>query len=319
MEKQSTLILHLETLTPIWTGSAETGEMERIQETNIIGSLRWWAEAIVRGFNAEVCPGGKCSINSNDSRPPEKQICPVCQVFGTTGWKRRFRLTVIEEALIDYKEEIVGWKATSKPQTGNFTVIIQSLFADFNPLIIAGLLQFVANCGVFGGKTSMGFGKMKIKEPYIDLHPLVTLLSSIKVNSYKRDKYPSIQKFFFAKIKISEKSNYYTLSIKKELTGIFSENSRVKCEVMGGRDGRNLYSSKIKISHIDSIGIIHVYGYLPASIDIYGITRYDKMKEIYDILSSKYHLVEWREYNSPRDNMTGESNDLFCYLKSFFV
>ena len=33
--------LELTTLTPIWTGGVETGKMDRIHETGIIGSLRW--------------------------------------------------------------------------------------------------------------------------------------------------------------------------------------------------------------------------------------------------------------------------------------
>ncbi|RLG29077.1 type III-B CRISPR module RAMP protein Cmr1, partial [Methanosarcinales archaeon] len=39
----------IRTLTPIWTGDAD-GKCTEIKETGIIGSMRWWYEAIVRGL-----------------------------------------------------------------------------------------------------------------------------------------------------------------------------------------------------------------------------------------------------------------------------
>lgn len=36
-------------LTPLWTGGVETGKVDRIHETGILGSMRWWMEALVRG------------------------------------------------------------------------------------------------------------------------------------------------------------------------------------------------------------------------------------------------------------------------------
>ena len=45
----------LKTLTPLWTGGVEASLMNRIHETGIIGSLRWWYEAILRGMGNDVC------------------------------------------------------------------------------------------------------------------------------------------------------------------------------------------------------------------------------------------------------------------------
>ncbi|MCD6141803.1 type III-B CRISPR module RAMP protein Cmr1, partial [Candidatus Bipolaricaulota bacterium] len=39
----------IRTLTPLWTGGAD-GKVDRVHETGILGSLRWWYEAIVRGL-----------------------------------------------------------------------------------------------------------------------------------------------------------------------------------------------------------------------------------------------------------------------------
>ena len=44
----------LHPLTPIWTGDANRNG-SRIRETGMLGSLRWWYEAIIRGMNRYAC------------------------------------------------------------------------------------------------------------------------------------------------------------------------------------------------------------------------------------------------------------------------
>jgi CRISPR-associated protein Cmr1 len=88
--------LELKTLTPLWTGGVD-GKMDRIHETGILGSLRWWYEAIVRGLGGNPC--NPMSEGPDADRCPRKrdgwdEFCPVCQLFGATGQSRRFRLTI---------------------------------------------------------------------------------------------------------------------------------------------------------------------------------------------------------------------------------
>lgn len=54
--------IKIKTLTPIWTGGVN-GECEILHETGIIGSMRWWYEAIVRGLGGYACDpaGHECS------------------------------------------------------------------------------------------------------------------------------------------------------------------------------------------------------------------------------------------------------------------
>ncbi|MCU0527871.1 MAG: type III-B CRISPR module RAMP protein Cmr1, partial [Elainella sp. Prado103] len=42
--------INVKTLTPLWTGGADAGKCDRIHETGILGSLRWWMEVLVRGM-----------------------------------------------------------------------------------------------------------------------------------------------------------------------------------------------------------------------------------------------------------------------------
>ena len=96
--------IQLHTVTPIWTGGVERQQMTRIQESSIIGSLRWWYEVIVRGLGGHACDptategeAVRCRYDPQKTQPPGKQLCEVCQIFGATGWRRRFRLEVLEE------------------------------------------------------------------------------------------------------------------------------------------------------------------------------------------------------------------------------
>ncbi|WP_214045277.1 type III-B CRISPR module RAMP protein Cmr1 [Methanomethylovorans sp.] len=113
-------MFEIRTLTPIWTGDAE-GKCTTIKETAIIGSMRWWYEAIVRGmggyacdptsdtsckFNAEAYEEYKRHLKSNESKKLAsnaleaglKEVCPACKLFGCTGWKRRFKLETSVDA-----------------------------------------------------------------------------------------------------------------------------------------------------------------------------------------------------------------------------
>ena len=91
--------IQLRTLTPLWTGGLDQ-TADRLHETGLIGSLRWWYEALVRGLGGSACDptgDGRCEYNPKNPLPPEKQLCPACYLFGCTGWARLFRLRVIGE------------------------------------------------------------------------------------------------------------------------------------------------------------------------------------------------------------------------------
>jgi len=86
--------IKIRTLTPLWTGDVDR-ECKSIKETGIIGSLRWWYEALVRGLGGYACDptsDRKC-IYEGDI----KKICPACQLFGCTGWGRKFRVEITVE------------------------------------------------------------------------------------------------------------------------------------------------------------------------------------------------------------------------------
>ncbi|RDV81274.1 type III-B CRISPR module RAMP protein Cmr1 [Ammonifex thiophilus] len=100
----------IKTLTPLWTGGVNR-DCDRLHETGLIGSLRWWFEVVVRGLGGYACdPTGKekeaCDLDEarymqlrREGKSPmeaasEAGLCRVCLLFGTTGWQRAFRLEV---------------------------------------------------------------------------------------------------------------------------------------------------------------------------------------------------------------------------------
>jgi CRISPR-associated protein Cmr1 len=109
------LEITLKTLTPLWTGGAD-GKSDRLHVTGILGSLRWWYEAIVRGLGGYVSdPTAEPSAARSefdtaayaqaqrDKRPYAetlaaglKTVCPVSYLFGTTGWARLFQLQAVD-------------------------------------------------------------------------------------------------------------------------------------------------------------------------------------------------------------------------------
>ncbi len=204
----NSLTIRLSTVTPIWTGGAD-GKDDQLHMTGIIGSLRWWYEAIVRGIGGRVCDPTnankpKCSF---DSKKPEtfKELCDVCRLFGATGWARRFRLIVSEENLrqeqpaastIDNSGRRVfrlsrdhrvnrdpKWYLSSGPLSGNITLeIIPTAPLDqagkecLDPNVIGGLIQLIADRASLGAKPQMGLGIVHV----IDHQSTQPLLDHLK-------------------------------------------------------------------------------------------------------------------------------------------
>ncbi len=141
----------LQTITPLWTGGVER-TTDRLHETALIGSLRWWYEALVRGLEGYACDPtekGHCEYNSQKPDPPEKQLCPVCYLFGTTGWGRKFRLRVTDERSQVIKNALQE----------NTTFVLD--FVELRPLspeekwLLIKAIWIAVRYGSLGGKTTL--------------------------------------------------------------------------------------------------------------------------------------------------------------------
>jgi len=173
------LQLKIKTLTPIWTGGVEPGKMDRIHETGLLGALRWWYEAIVRALGGKACDPSqreKCTFDAKkyrESRASDESqrlrdagLCDVCQVFGATGWRRRFRVALVDqtEAIWDGPDQTLnirppertrGWYLGSG-RMGEFTLNLQA--EEKTIALLASLVLFLERWGTLGARPQLGYG-----------------------------------------------------------------------------------------------------------------------------------------------------------------
>ena len=92
MGSANPIVYQLKALTNIWTGDRR-GRPDRLITTGLLGSIRWWFEVVVRGLG-----GSACDPSNTNSRCPDRQgrRCVVCELFGCTGWARKFRFDVLD-------------------------------------------------------------------------------------------------------------------------------------------------------------------------------------------------------------------------------
>lgn len=177
-----TLTISIRTLTPIWTGDVN-GRCSEIKETGIIGSMRWWYEAIVRGLGRYVCDTKKeCKFSLDKYNKARKQgknkfesldeagLCDVCKIFGVTGWKRQFNLSIIQDetkpawvgnTILNIRPpgRSRGWFLPSG-KNGRFDIILRG---DLNELrSLSSLFLFLESWGALGAKPQLGYGFFKI-------------------------------------------------------------------------------------------------------------------------------------------------------------
>ncbi len=192
--------------TPLWTGGVD-GTMDRIHETGIIGSLRWWFEAIVRALGGSACDPTKSKCNYQK----DKQICDVCTVFGATGWKRRFSLRVEGEPTYIWSDEERDKQLHLRPAgrrswgwylpNGVINPLRFRVHGDPDTLgQLQPLIHFLGRHGAIGAKNQLGYGFGSIDD--LDPIPPNSLFASLeRGGQHKRTEHrssiPSLNRFGF--------------------------------------------------------------------------------------------------------------------------
>ncbi len=236
------ITLKIKTLTPLWTGGSD-GKMDRVHETGIIGSIRWWYEVIARGLGYYVCDptdsDTRCPTENKEEK--KKEYCPACLLFGATGYRRRFRISIshpeYDKNVLSNKFEVLsgrlhgqrngGWFIYSGC-FGKYDVSIESLDNDFDDILIQLPLKLAANWGALGAKPQLGYGVFSFgQETELSISMFTKALARIssdeklkKLDFHLRDKantsfiYPSLKEMFFAKIRFLSTDNEWWKGIK---------------------------------------------------------------------------------------------------------
>jgi len=141
MEKME---IKLRTLTPLWTGGVDQTP-DRLHETGLIGSLRWWYEALVRGFG-----GYACDPTSEDRCPDNGgNRCVACELFGCTGWGRKFRLQALD------KDGSLIKDALDTNTVFRLQFVELRLMRDEEKWLLAKAVEIAAIYGALGGRTTL--------------------------------------------------------------------------------------------------------------------------------------------------------------------
>jgi CRISPR-associated protein Cmr1 len=161
----------LRALTDIWTGDASR-KGERLVSTGLLGSIRWWFEVVVRGLGGSACDPTRTECQYRDH-------CVVCELFGCTGWARKFRFAVLK---LENGKEKTQISQIAKDDTFVFR------FTELRPMkpeewaLLDLTLRLIADYGAIGGKTKIrkkkngigrrpnnGLGRVRIERGPSDL------------------------------------------------------------------------------------------------------------------------------------------------------
>lgn len=198
-------IVKIKPLTPIWTGDADR-KNSTLRETGIIGSLRWWYEALIRGLDGNAC-------DPTNTKCDGQNHCDACELFGCTGWARKFRLETsfnytIPEVWIGTREErnkrYLKRKVDGLMSDGSIELTFIPL-KDINKdewVLLNSTLKVIENYGAIGAHISQGNGVIKIIEnnlPYQN-----EKCKECKGEQFDKSKnsLASLDKFFFYKFKL---------------------------------------------------------------------------------------------------------------------
>ena len=234
----------LKTLTPLWTGDV-SGRASFAKETGIIGSLRWWYEALIRGLGGYACDptsDGRCSLKYDKSKGDQldqklKSLCNACHLFGATGWGSLFRIDMSGWALNEVKmltrfgaeenQVDVSWWL-GKTLGKQFSAISFNGTSSMNILSLRGddeteienimlfLFALISKTGAIGSKAQNGFGiyeitglqelKERTRKGYKLIKDSLDQNLTTEQSRLQRD-YPNFKNFFAVDIAIDNNGN----------------------------------------------------------------------------------------------------------------
>lgn len=252
--------LCISTMTPLWTGDAGRN-CNRLHETGLIGSLRWWFEVVLRGLGFYICDPtqksgggdgrGACTFDIEKYTKIRSKgeemfaaaraagLCPACRVFGATGWRKALQLKVEDSGLEPVMN--ASWGSFLLPSgrrhnnraggwyllpglCGRFSLtlgfrspLVQDDLQGFDRLLLA-IFMFAEFWTAIGAKETSGCGVFKIDNKTglaSDVIAIRPLLQGCSLKGTSAESLPSLDKFFFAKIRFETKENEWWRRFKE--------------------------------------------------------------------------------------------------------
>ena len=220
-----TQVLSLEAITPLWTGDVKR-RSDCVRETGVLGSLRWWYEAILRSLDRRACDpvdrDDRCLFDSEGyyrasgssaERLSRAGLCHACQAYGATGYGRPFRLMLSGgkpcfnggglQVLPTGRTH--GWNLGAG-LIGDIELGWLPLHAEFDPVTVLLPLALACRWGGLGARTQLGYGVLKPAGDSVlplDSHMLEEWHKRLDSTDGNAGNLPDLRDFFFAEIQFT--------------------------------------------------------------------------------------------------------------------
>lgn len=334
--------IHLNFVTPLWTGDA-SGQAKRVQVTGLLGSLRWWYEALVRGGGGYACdPTGeqRCIAESG--------LCAACQVFGATGQAKAFRLNLTQTSMHSQRpygltDEVVRSRRPGRDGQparyyfpaglqgqAHLTVLPRRPGDAATAILIASLLEFIRRYAALGAKTNLGYGLFEWQPPLPAFEPAASLAQQLggSLGGAANDPlWPDLQRMFFVSVQLAKVWQAVDfVDFKNDLRAAIRNSPTIQAAVSNGPTQERLrhfvlgtvqekppQASKIKMALLPDMKNLRVWGWVPTQLP----GRLDR-DIVLDLLHSQISVLgplSWREFDSTRDTVARMTNPT-AYLDS---
>ena len=303
--------------TPLWTGDIDS-KSDLLQSTGIIGSLRWWTEAILRGMGKFACdPVGddRCPKEKKAGNTKIIKYCPACLIFGATGMRRLFRievnggtkvfdgdpLNIRLDRRLDRRNR--GWYLGSG-LVGDIELRIVSLDRDYDENLVLVPLTIAANWGGIGAKTQHGYGVVEIEDylrmDFNDFRKAINRIINkerlsalgFKLRTGNNDGFQNLKEMFFVKVQFEVTENDWW----KEVDGIRPDNQR---------NYRSHENDRRMIRWIESNSV-------PISPAIKNWLRFNDGKNLWQTGNQDNRRIENWLFGTIRDNKSASKINVSC-------
>jgi CRISPR-associated protein Cmr1 len=198
--------------------------------------MRWWYEAIVRGLGGYACDpteDSRCELSGKEKTEGERveRLCPACYLFGCGGWRRRYRLEVVNVG------KTVPFQLATLDNTGDFNnwwlskifdaaigtdLFFGDIVLSFKPIgkkddhemikkQLSALLSIMSHIGAIGAKTQYGFGQFEWEESVGLGDAIVEIQKFLSEHQLKSGEnnadWYSLNKFWLYKLTLSSQDN----------------------------------------------------------------------------------------------------------------
>ena len=340
--------LHLLFETPLWTGglshvpSPSKGPvMNRVRTTGLLGSLRWWYEAVVRALGGWACDPTQHTCLLDRQRFREMQaaprhqrlraagLCDVCRDFGATGWRRAFDLIAPPTMRparnvprqIQARDPACGdrrprWYLPGPGHQGTLVLHLRPRGSEAHAPLerLALVLHIVARHAALGAKTGLGYGRFRLESPPPPDAPAVLRAWQETLAPPPEDisqaHLPDLTRMFFAHLEVPPSSSPWqaVADLKCRLRRAFRAgfSPALRHFLMGEVRGGHRIAARIRMTAVYN-GTMRVWGWVPDTVARFAPEgqkaefREQIMQRLYDEIRAFGRLRAWREFNAERD------------------